>query len=64
MGARGLRSEKVVNGINQHCYPVFVVSCLQGFDVEGGAFLANYFIINGLLINIYHMVINNSWATE
>ena len=37
--ARGLRTEKAANGINQHCYPFFVVSCLQGFDDEGRIFL-------------------------
>ncbi len=26
--------EKVANGINQHCHPVFVASCLQCFDDE------------------------------
>ncbi len=62
MGERDLRSEKVANRINQHCYPVFVISYLQDFDVEGGALLANYFIINSLLIHIYHVIINNSEA--
>ncbi len=41
MGAKGLRSEKVVNGMNQYCYPSFVVSYLRGFDGEEGIFLQN-----------------------
>ncbi len=38
MSARDLRSEKVVNEINQHRYPGFVTLRLQNFDDGKGAF--------------------------